>query len=84
MCELFQIHFFILLSLEGKNNDPPLRCEMNTGFLEACFVCACDSNGTDLLTLEYERNLMAIWEGSEELSIDTSPIHQLQLQLSYL
>lgn len=84
MCELFQIHFFILLSLEGKNNDPLLRCEMNTGFLEACFVCACDSNGTDLLTLEYEHNLMAIWEGFEELSIDISPIHQLQLQLSYL
>lgn len=57
---------------------------MNTGFLEACFVFAYDSNGTDLLTLEYEHNLMAMWKGFEELSIDTSPIHQLQLQLSYL
>lgn len=53
-------------------------------FLEGSFVYACDSNGTDLLTLEYEHSLMAIWKGFEELSIDTSPIHQLQLQLSYL
>lgn len=48
-------------------------------FSEASFVCTCDSNGTDLLTLKNECNLMTIWEGFEELSIDTSPIHQLQL-----
>lgn len=39
--------------------------------------CACDSNGTHLLILEYEHNLMVIWKGFEELSIDTSPIYQL-------
>lgn len=53
-------------------------------FSEACFVCTCDSNGTDLLPLKYERNLMTIWEGFEELFIDTSPIHQVQLQLSLI
>lgn len=31
-----------------------------------------------------QHNLMTVWEGFEELSIDASPIHQLQLQLSYL
>lgn len=53
-------------------------------FSEACFVCTCDSKGTDLLTLKYEHNVTTIWEGFEELSIDTSPIHQLWLQLSLI
>jgi len=48
-----------LLRLEGKKNEPLLRYEMNTGFLNH-FVCTSDSNGTDLLTLKYESNLMAI------------------------
>lgn len=58
--------------------------EDEPSFSEACFVCTCDSNGTDLLTVKYEHNLMSIWEDFEELSIDTSPIHQLQLQLSLI
>lgn len=56
---------------------------MNTGFWKA-LLCVLVIQMADLLTLEYEHDLMAIWKGFEELSIDTSPIHQLQLQLSYL
>lgn len=53
-------------------------------FSDACFVRTCGSTGADLVRLKYKHNLMTIWKGFEELSIDTSPIHQLWVQLSYL